>query len=122
MDTTEFVALPVARLRASILVAERHGWKARFDEEIHLREAGIRGRLVRITNPDSPFPLILFRSDAGAALAAVRHNGYGSPWVELVDDAEVTEEIVDDAPVAAHLVTLLAAERPQAAASGATAA
>ena len=129
MQTTEFVAVPVERLRPCIVVAERHGWSARFTENRPLREEGVEGRLVRLDHADSPFPLILFRGASGACLTGLRnHCSEGYAWSEVVSDGEVAEGLLDDAPVAGHLAAELTAPgrrrnaNPRTNASGASAA
>lgn len=109
MIGTEFVALAVARLARSVRLAEDHGWTRSASDDPIVREQGVLGRLIRLTHPDAPFPLILFRGENRALLCALhRDTRQGFVWVEVSQDETAVAEVIDDAPVVAHLVARLA--------------
>ena len=102
MHKTEFVALPVPRLRPCVVVAERNGWSASFVDEGLLRTHGVDGRLVRLAHPDAPFPLILYRRSDADPFTVVKRGWRAGPfWREVLRDPGVASEVIDDAPVAA---------------------
>jgi len=108
MIGTEFLALAVQRLARSIRLARRHGWSHSPCDDPIVREQGVAGRLVRLTHPDAPYPLILFRGESRAVLCALhRDPHHGFVWVEVTKDEKVVDEVVDDAPVVADLVQRL---------------
>lgn len=108
MIGTEFVALAVTRLARSVRLAEGLGWTRSASDDPIVREQGVIGRLIRLTHPDAPFPLILFRGENRALLCALhRDTSHGFVWVEVSQDEEAVAEAIDDAPVVADLVERL---------------
>ena len=111
MDDAKFAALAVGRLVPAVRTAEDHGWARSPCDDPLLRHQGIVGRLVRLTHPDAPFPVILFRGSPGTVLCALHRDARRKCfWIEVTRDPVEVSEVVDDAPVVADLVARLGAE------------
>jgi hypothetical protein len=108
MDEAKFAALAVERLAPAVRTAEQHGWKRDATNDPLLRKQGVIGRMVRLTHPDAPFPVIVFRGTSGRVLCALHRDARRDClWVEVTRDGALVAPVIDDAPVVADLVERL---------------